>query len=205
MAKITEPTQAGVPDARADSTADQAPGALDPLDAIAREELDADAALAAKVEQAEADAAEAEMDALVAGYREAMRAAQDIVVSAVPGLKPVWTDDRMDNIGAALARCDAKYGWGGAGKLLSSPLVALGIASFPVAVGTVQYAKAQKLAAQRAALAARAAAAQADVAPGVIGPATRAPAPAAPVAPTARTPNMADAIDAALTQATYAQ
>ncbi|MCA3780133.1 MAG: hypothetical protein IOC39_24210 [Burkholderia sp.] len=205
MAKITDPQPAVVPDVRADATADQQPAAIDPLDAIAQEELDADAALAAKVEQAEADAAEAEMDALVAGYREAMRAAQDIVVSAVPGLKPVWTDDRMDNIGAALARCDAKYGWGGAGKLLSSPLVALGIASFPVAVGTVQYSKAQKAAAQRAALAARAAAAQADVAPGVIGPATRAPAPAAPVAPTARTPNMADAIDAALTQATYAQ
>ncbi|WP_322084088.1 hypothetical protein [Burkholderia sp. BCC1972] len=205
MAKITDPQPVVVPDVRADATADQQPAALDPLDAIAREELDADAALAAKVEQAEAEAAEAEMDALVAGYREAMRAAQDIVVSAVPGLKPVWTDERMDNIGAALARCDAKYGWGGAGKLLSSPLVALGIASFPVAVGTAQYAKAQKIAAQRAALVARAAAAQADVAPGVVGPATRAPAPAATVAPTTRTPNMADAIDAALTQATYAQ
>ncbi|MBH9680843.1 hypothetical protein [Burkholderia cepacia] len=205
MAKITDPQPVVVPDARADATADQQPAALDPLDAIAREELDADAALAAKVEQAEADAAEAEMDALVAGYREAMRAAQDIVVSAVPGLKPVWTDDRMDNIGTALARCDAKYGWGGAGKLLSSPLVALGIASFPVAIGTAQYAKTQKIAAQRAALAARAAAAQADVAPGVVGPAARAAAAPAASTPAARVPNLADAMDTALTQATYAQ
>lgn len=205
MAKTTTEPQTPVVDGRADSTQDQGAAPLDPLAALAQEELDADAALAQKVEQAEADAEQAQMDALVAGYQEAMRAAQDIVVSAVPGLKPVWTEERMDNIGAALARCDAKYGWGGAGQLLSSPLVALGIASFPVAIGTAQYVKAEKIAQQRAALAARAAAAQADMAPGVIGPAAKAPAAPAPSTPAARVPNLADAMDTVLTRDTYAQ
>lgn len=205
MAKITDPQPAGVPDARASSTVDQAPAALDPLEAIRQEELTENDELRAKVEQAEQDAIDAEMDALVEGWREAMHAAADLVTSAVPGLKPVWTDERMDNIGAALARCDAKYGWGGAGEVFKSPLVALGIASFPVAIGTVQYAKAAKAAAQQAALAARRAQAHlegAPVAPGQPSAMKAAPAPA----PTGgKVPDLAPGMAAALDRATYAQ
>jgi hypothetical protein len=80
-----------------------------------------------------------------------MQAARDIVASAFPALGAVWTKDRMDNIGAALARCDEHYGWGGAGKLIGHPLAGLAVASFPVAIGTVQWVKLEKerLATQR--------------------------------------------------------
>ncbi|MBU9401621.1 hypothetical protein KTE13_17945 [Burkholderia multivorans] len=207
MAKLTDAALNPVPDARAASTADQSPAPLDPLDAIRQEEQDENEAVRVKTEQAEQDAAEAEMAALVEGWREAMHAAADLVTSAVPGLKPVWTDERMDNIGAALARCDAKYGWGGAGEVFKSPLVALGIASFPVAIGTVQYAKVAKEKAQAAALAARRAQAHLEGAPVPPGqPAAPGETPA-PVVPrtTGRVQNLAPDMSAALDRATFAQ
>ncbi|RKT99556.1 hypothetical protein C7H84_30230 [Burkholderia sp. Nafp2/4-1b] len=207
MAKITDAPISPVPDARAESTADQSPAALDPLDAIRQEEQDENESIRLKTEQAEQDAEEAEMAALVEGWREAMRAAADLVTSAVPGLKPVWSAERMDNIGAALARCDAKYGWGGAGEVFKSPLVALGIASFPVAIGTVQYAKVAKAQAQAAALAARRAQAHLEGAPLPPGQPSAPSETPAPVAPrtTGRVPNLAPDMSAALDRATYAQ
>ena len=145
-------------DTRADSTLDANPRTLDDmLGAIAAEELQEHAEVREAAEanaQAQADAQQAE---LIDGWRQAMRAARDIVVSGFPQATPVWTLERMDNIGAALAACDEKYGWGGAGRLLGSPLLALAVASFPVAIGTAQLIRVEKQKAIMANLAAKAA------------------------------------------------
>ncbi|MEX3955897.1 hypothetical protein [Trinickia sp. EG282A] len=144
-------------DQRADSTLDAltaaqaAPG--DALGAIAAEELAENEALAARVEADAQAQADAEHALLVVGWQKAMRQAAGIVTAWFKDLKPIWTDEQMDGIGAALADCDAYYGWGGAGRLMGHPLVTLGVAAAPVAVGTyawVQERKA-KLAAERAA------------------------------------------------------
>lgn len=148
MAKIGQPGPQVTADGRADSTLDAIVAAqLDPgaaLAAIAGEEIAENEAVAAAIEaqqQAEADAIMAE---LVEGWQTAMRHAADVVTSAADGLKPVWTNDRMDAIGAALARCDAHYGWGGAGKLLGHPVVAVAVASAPVVIGTIKWAQVEK-------------------------------------------------------------
>jgi hypothetical protein len=157
MAKIGQ--SGALADVRADSTLDAITSATaDPvnaLGAIAAEEIAEREAIAADIEaRAQADA-DAEMAELVDGWQTAMRHAADIVTSAADGLKPVWTHERMDAIGAALARCDAHYGWGGAGKLISHPLVAVGVASAPVVIGTVKWAQVEKAKAQAAQIEAR--------------------------------------------------
>ncbi|CAN0621090.1 conserved protein of unknown function [Burkholderia multivorans] len=203
MAKTMETP---VLDARADSTADQPPAALDPLAAIAEEALAEDDAQREKVERAEQDAADAEAQARLEGWREVTTTAQDLITAPFPGLKPVWTSERMERLAVALAVCDERYGWGGAGVIKNSPLLLLGIASFPIAVGTVQYVKVEKARAQAAALAARQQAERAELAPGLS--ATPAAAPAAPDAqpPRKERPlDVAGGIDTALGQHTYAQ
>lgn len=110
------------------------------LDAIAGEELADSQDL-----QAQANAAQqAQQEENADGWRQAVRAAGDIVTSALPEASPVWTRERMDNLGDALARCDEHYGWGGAGALLSNPLLALAVAAFPLALGTAQVYKTVK-------------------------------------------------------------
>ncbi|ONT51511.1 hypothetical protein, partial [Burkholderia cenocepacia] len=120
MAKLGQEHPGVVADARAGSTLD-VDQPVDPLAAIAQEEIDANEEVAAKA----AAAAQAEDDAvmgdLVQGWQEACRHGADIITAAFDGLKPVWTPERMDNLGAALARADAHYGWGGAGRLLGHP------------------------------------------------------------------------------------
>jgi hypothetical protein len=155
MAKIGEVRPVVVSDDRADSTIDRPGDTVSALGAIAAEEIAEDAALAAKIE-AEAQAeVEAEMAALIAGWQEAMNHAADVVTSFSGDLKTIWTKDRMDNVGAALARCDAHYGWGGAAKLISHPLVGLGVAAAPVVIGTVKWAQVEKAKAIAQARAAR--------------------------------------------------
>jgi hypothetical protein len=153
-------------DNRADSTLDQpvlVAGGVNPqvastiLDAIAAEEAQEYADHQAKQEAKQQADAESGMAELVEGWQQAMRAARDIIVSGFPQATPVWTLERMDNIGAALAACDEKYGWGGAGRLLGSPLLALAVASFPVAIGTAQLIRVEKQKAIMASLAAKAA------------------------------------------------
>jgi hypothetical protein len=155
MAKIGEVRPAVVGDARADSTLDRPADPVSALDAIAAEEIAENEAVAAEIEanaQAEADAAMAE---LVAGWQEAMNHAADVATSIAQELKPIWTKERMNNVGAALARCDAHYGWGGAAKLISHPLVGLGVAAAPVVIGTVKWAQVEKAKARAAAIEAR--------------------------------------------------
>ncbi|MBN3734650.1 hypothetical protein [Burkholderia sp. Tr-20390] len=122
-----------VADNRADSTLDQ----------IAAEELAENDALRERAEADEqAQAAEA-FETLAAGWRQAVVTAGDIITSLLPEAKPVWTEDRMSNLGAALARADEVYGWGGAGSLFSHPLVGVAVAGFPLAVGTAQVVRAK--------------------------------------------------------------
>ncbi|KVL36387.1 hypothetical protein WS97_12105 [Burkholderia territorii] len=122
-----------IADNRADSTLDQ----------IAAEELAENDALREQVAADEqAQAAEA-FEALAAGWRQAVVTAGDIITSMMPEAKPVWTDERMTNLGAALARADEVYGWGGAGSLFSHPLVGVAVAGFPLAVGTAQVVRAK--------------------------------------------------------------
>lgn len=148
-----------VSDTRADSTLDALSAAqsspADALAAIAGEEIAENEALAADLEARAQEEADAAMAELVDGWQTAMRHAADVVTSAAEGLKPTWTNERMNAIGAALARCDAHYGWGGAGKLISHPLVGLGVASAPVVIGTVKWAQVEKAKARVAAIEAR--------------------------------------------------
>lgn len=191
MGKLGEMRPAVVADARSDSTIDQL--TADPataLGAIAAEEIAENEALAAQIEadaQAEADA---EMAALVEGWQEAMKHAADVITSLSPDLKPIWSADRMENVGAALARCDAHYGWGGAAKLISHPLVGLGVASAPVVIGTVKWAQAEKVK-NMARIREQRAAALAGVPPGT----------AQPEKPEKAPPDKAVAMDAALAAA----
>ena len=108
------------------------------VDGIAAEEVaeSADAAAQATAAQQAQEAQQQQENA--EGWRQAVRAAGDIVTSALPEAKPVWTRERMDNLGDALARCDEVYGWGGAGNLLTHPLIGLAVAAFPLAFGTVK-------------------------------------------------------------------
>ncbi|WP_321797113.1 hypothetical protein [Burkholderia sp. BCC1988] len=188
-----------IQDTRADSTldrtGDQQPA--DVLGAIAQEEIDADAALAAKIEKQVQDDAEAAFAALADDWSGAMRHAADIVTAAAPELKPVWNVDAMNRIGAALARCDLHYGWGGAAQLFGHPLVALGVASMPVVIGTAAYFKAKQAEARAAALAARNAIADART-----GPMTKPGHPGAPVAPVPAGPHLGDVIDVSLARDT---
>ncbi|MFJ1251915.1 hypothetical protein [Cupriavidus sp. CuC1] len=118
------------------------------LDNIAAEET-AELAEQQGAEQAAAQAVQQqEQQDNAEGWRQAVRAAGDIVCSALPEAKPVWTGERMDNLGDALSRCDEMYGWGGAGSLFSHPLLGLAVAAFPLALGTLNTVKAVKAKAQ---------------------------------------------------------
>ena len=114
------------------------------LDTIAAEET-AELAEQAGAEQAKEQAVQQQsQEENAAGWRQAVRAAGDIVCSALPEAKPVWTGERMDNLGDALSRCDEQYGWGGAGSLFSHPLLGLVVAAFPLALGTANTLKTVK-------------------------------------------------------------
>lgn len=170
-----------VNDQRADSTLDavQPVEAGSILGAIAAEELQENEALAQAIEaQAEAEA-ERVMSARIEDWQAACRHGADIVTSAVPDLKDVWAPDRMDRLGAALARADAHYGWGGAGRFLGHPLVAVGVAALPVAIGTATWAKAEreKRAAQRIAASRGEPVAMPAMAPAAAGADVAKPAP----------------------------
>ncbi|MBT2180499.1 hypothetical protein KKP06_22035 [Ralstonia pickettii] len=111
------------------------------LDGIAAEEVAESAEQAAQATAAQAAEQQQQQQENADGWRQAVRAAGDIVTSALPEAKPVWTGERMDNLGDALARCDEQYGWGGAGALFSHPLIGLAVAAFPLALGTVKVLK----------------------------------------------------------------
>ncbi|KVD19185.1 hypothetical protein WI80_33360 [Burkholderia ubonensis] len=129
-------------DNRADSTLDQ----------IAAEELAEHEELREQAEAKEQAEQERAFGELVDGWKQAVVTAGDIVTSVWPGAKPVWTDERMTNLGAALARADEVYGWGGAGSLFSHPLVGVAVAGFPLAMGTAQVIRVDAEARKRAKL-----------------------------------------------------
>lgn len=111
---------------------------LESLDRAADQEASMIGELESDAEMAAAKKAAAEEKASVDGWMMAVTQVKDIVVSPFPEAAPVWTDDRMENLAAALARCDAAYGWGGIGGLFRHPLIGLAIVSFPLAVGTAK-------------------------------------------------------------------
>ncbi|UTV53230.1 hypothetical protein [Burkholderia arboris] len=205
-----------VQDNRADSTADQKPAPVDPLAAIAQEELDENAAIREKQERDAQAQADDEAQARLDGWREVTTTGQELVTAAWPGLRPVWNDGAMERMAVALALCDERYEWGGAGVLKNSPLLLLGLASFPLAVGTVAFVKAEKQKALIVEKLRRDGIAVAEVAPGVM----RASVPAesmgqdtAPDAAPAPAPekngekplNVAGGIDAALSNMSHAR
>jgi hypothetical protein len=152
MAKITDPAPEEVPvnDTRADST-------MDALGAIAAEETAETVAQETAEAAAEAQAAATQVADLTREWREALDMAREMIVATIPPLDPVWSADRLDRLAVALARCDERYGWGGTGALIGSPLFGLAVAGTPIAFGTYQVVKpmmdaekAQREAAQRA-------------------------------------------------------
>lgn len=103
-------------------------------------ELESDAEMAANKKAA------AEQKESAEGWLLAVAQVKDLIVSPFPEAAPVWTDDRMENLAGALARCDAAYGWGGIGGLFQHPLIGLAVVSFPLAVGTAKAINAAKAA-----------------------------------------------------------
>ena len=75
-----------------------------------------------------------------AEWRDATRMGCSLVVSVYPELKTDWTDERLDNLGNALAKCAERYGWTVA-ELFGHPLVGLAFATWPLAVPLVKVAK----------------------------------------------------------------
>jgi hypothetical protein len=199
-------------DARDAATLDAAPQTpADILTAIAGEEQAENEAIRDAAQAAEQGAADAIMDELVEGWQEACRHGADILTSMFDGLKPVWTPERMDNLGAALARADAHYGWGGAGKLLGHPLVGVGVAALPVVIGTVQFVKLERAklehaqAERRRQLTAAPAGVAAEIAPAAVSaaaPGAQADMPA-PDKPRGPVPNIAAMTDRALAVDTF--
>lgn len=197
-------------DQRADSTLDALPNAeptgASALDAIAQEERDENQAIAEAHDaqiQAEADAVRAQ---LVAGWQVAMRKVGGIVTAAFKDLKPVWTDEEMNDIGAALADCDEYYGWGGVGSLMSHPLAALCAASAPVAMGTyafIQERKAKRQAEEVARRRGLAGTIDAQSLPPAAPPGDKKATAPANDQPAARVTNMAGAMDSALANDTF--
>jgi hypothetical protein len=72
------------------------------------------------------------------GWRQAVGMVAGIICAPFPEAAPTWSNDRMDALAGALARCDSVYGWGGVGGLFAHPLIGLAVASFPLAVGTAK-------------------------------------------------------------------
>lgn len=108
------------------------------LDAIAGEESQAFADVQQAQDKAQQHEAQAQESEAAAGWLQAVESAKDLICAPFPEAEPVWTKTRMENLAAALARCDAQYGWGGLGSILSNPLVGLALVSFPLAAGTVK-------------------------------------------------------------------
>jgi hypothetical protein len=156
--KVTDPAaqERPIPDGRSDATADQ----WNALDAIAGEEAQA---VAQQTVTAEEVAEQQLQTAIAQGadeWRPLLDLGREMLVATVPELDGVYTPSRLDKLAVALAHCDIAYGWGGAAQFARSPLLGLGIAAFPLAVGTYRVvkpkldaAKAAKLAAERARLA----------------------------------------------------
>lgn len=112
------------------------------LSGIAEEEQ-AEHAEAGQAEEkaAEKEAAKQE-ETNIEGWTKAVKMAGGVVCAALPKAGPVWTNERMENLGEALARCDEEYGWGGVGGALGHPLIGLAFAAFPILIGTARAIKA---------------------------------------------------------------
>lgn len=114
------------------------------LTGIAQEEASEFAAAGESQQQAEAQEAEAEAETNAEGWTKAVMMAGDVIVSMFPEAAPVWSRERMTNLGGALARCDEHYDWGGVGGLLGNPLIGLAFAGFPLVAGTGKAIKAKR-------------------------------------------------------------
>lgn len=112
------------------------------LSGIAQEEIAQHEAAGQAQEQAEQKEAAKEEETNAQGWTKAVKMAGGVVCAALPPAGPVWTNERMENLGEALARCDEEYGWGGVGGALGHPLIGLAFAAFPLIFGTAQALKA---------------------------------------------------------------
>jgi hypothetical protein len=114
------------------------------LSDIASEERDEFSAAGEAQDQAAAEEAQVEQETNVEGWTKAVAMAGDVICSMFPEASPVWNKERVSNLGAALARCDEHYDWGGVGGLLGNPLIGLAFAGFPVIAGTAKAIKAKR-------------------------------------------------------------
>lgn len=107
------------------------------LDAIAGEELQENADIAAQVEADENAKTEQQAEECAKGWREALLVGGDMLCSMFPRAKAVWTDEWMDREAAALARCFPE----GAGALFGNPWFGLAVVTAPTAIGVFRIVK----------------------------------------------------------------
>lgn len=114
------------------------------LSGIAAEEATEYGAAGDAQDKADEHEAQVEQETNVEGWTKAVTMAGDVICSMFPEAGPVWSKERMGNLGAALARCDEHYDWGGVGGLLGNPLIGLAFAGFPLVAGTGKAIKAKR-------------------------------------------------------------
>lgn len=107
------------------------------LDAIAAEEVNENAEVAAKVEAQQDARAAADAEASAQSWREALVVGGDFLASMFPRARAVWSDEWMDREAAALARCFPE----GAGPLFANPWFGLAIVTAPTAISVARIVK----------------------------------------------------------------
>jgi len=108
------------------------------LSSIANEEAAETVQLEAEQVAGQQAEAEARAEDETAGWLQAVDVAGEIISATWQSARPVWNPPAKERLAAALAHCDAVYGWGGVGSIMSHPLLGLAFAAFPLVIGTAK-------------------------------------------------------------------